>query len=316
MDMKAVTFNRFGGSEVLQVAELPEPIPARNEVAIEVVATAVNPTDVMMRNGQHAALMTSLKPPYIAGMELAGFVRAKGAEVAGFEIGQAAMAIVNPRRASGGAHAQYVCVPAASVAALRPGADLVAAAIVPMNGLTARMALEALALPRGSVMLITGGAGVVARYAIQLAKRAGLVIVADARPADVAAIHDLGVDHVVSRGPEMAAQVRALFPDGVDGLIDTAVLGDAAAALVKAGGATVSLRRSSPITDARLRNVVVSVLDQVSNTAALQELADLFDEGVIAPRPPKPIPLAEAREAYRLTEAGGLGGRAVLLMKG
>ena len=238
---------------MLRTIERDIPIANSGEVVVKVVASPVNPTDIMMRDGRQAALMTELKPPFIAGVEFAGHVHSAGSGSSGLAVGQPVMGIVNARRPAGGAHAQFICVPAASLAALAPTVDLVEAATVPMNALTAKMAIETLELPRGSSLLVTGGPGAAGGYVIQLAKEAGLAVVADAKDSDTELLRRLGADHIVPRGEAMAKAVRALYPDGVDGLVDAALLGDRAAAAVRDGGTAVTLRRSHPITDPRLR---------------------------------------------------------------
>jgi NADPH:quinone reductase len=310
--MKAVAFDRFGGPEVLHVTELPVPAPAAGEVVIRVAAATVNPTDLLMRSGAQAALMKDLQPPYIAGMELAGTVHAAG-DSQRLRAGQKVMAIVNPRRPQGGAQAEYVSVPAASVAALPDGCDLVEAATLPMNGLTAKMALEALGLARGATLLVTGGAGAVGGYVIPLAKHAGLRVVADAKDSDRALLQSLGADAIVPRGDAMAPAVRALHPDGVDGVVDGALLGDAAAALLRAGATFVSLRRSQVLSDARVRLVPIGVLDQATNTEALEWLVQRYVEGTLKTRVAQRLAPEAAPEANRLLERGGLRGRVVLV---
>jgi NADPH:quinone reductase-like Zn-dependent oxidoreductase len=112
----------------------------------------------------------------------------------------------------------------------------------------------------------------------------------------------------------MEGFVRRRFPEGVDGVIDTALLADRAGALVRSGGMAVSLRKSHPINDSRLRHSYVSVLDQMTNATALAFLADLFCQGVLMPRIAMRLPMSEVAEAHRLTANGGLQGRIVLLM--
>ena len=145
--MRAVTFSRFGGPEVLEVSELPEPLPGPGEVRIRVAAATVNPTDISFRVGrqQTTAQLTQMGvlPPYIPGMELAGVVDAVGTGT-DWHPGDRVMAIVNPRRPGGGAQAELVVVPAASVARVPEGTSLEAAATLPMNGLTVRLALDRL----------------------------------------------------------------------------------------------------------------------------------------------------------------------------
>ena len=310
--MKSSAFQSFGAPEVVQLIELPVPTPAAGEIVVRVAASTVNPTDLMMRSGQQAGLMKDLKPPYIAGMEFAGRVHATS-DSQRLRVGQAVMGIVNPRRPQGGAHAEYVCVPEASLAALPEGSDLVAACTVPMNGLTARMALEALGLAPGAILLVTGGAGAVGGYVISLARLARLRVVADAKESDRELLQSLGAALIVPRGEGTAAGVHERHPDGVDAVVDCALLGDPAAALVRSGGVFVSLRRSQVVTDSRLRLITIGVLDQVTNTPALEWLAQRFADGTLKPRIAQQLPAARAAEAHRLVEQGGLRGRVVLV---
>src|SRR5512139_2870042 len=112
--MKAVTFSNFGGPEVLEVKELPEPQPGPGQVRVKVAAATVNPTDMGFRQGGQRAALGDLQPPYIPGMELAGTVDATGDGVLEWKTGDRVMAIVIPRRKEGGAMAESVVVPAAS----------------------------------------------------------------------------------------------------------------------------------------------------------------------------------------------------------
>ena len=310
--MRAIAFQRFGGPEVLTVIELPTPQARVGEVVVKVAASTVNPTDLMMRSGQQAGMMTDLTPPYIAGMEFAGHVHEVGDPSLGLRVGQPVMGIVNPRRPAGGAHAEYICVPAASVVPVPDGIDLVEAATVPMNGMTAKMVLESLALPPRGTLLITGSAGAVGGYVIALAKKSGLHVIADAKDEDRDLVLRLGADEVVPRGEGMHSAVRARHSRGVDGLVDCALLGDSAAILVRDGGTAVALRKANVITDPRLRNTHVGVLNEATNTGALHWIARLLSEGVLRPRIAVRLPFTQAAEAHSLLGHGGLRGRVVL----
>lgn len=310
--MRAAGFHHFGGPEALDVLDLPRPVAGNGEVVVEVAAATVNPTDLLMLDGSQAARMEGLVPPYVAGMEFAGRVHHLGAGVTGLQVGQPVMGLVNPRRPGGGAQAEFICVPAVSVALAPANVDLAAAATIPMNGLTAKMCLEALDLPTGGVLLVTGAAGAVGSYVIQLAKQAGLRVVADAKGADRELLLALGADELVPRGPGLQAAVRAMHPRGVDGLVDAALLGDLAAALVRDGGATALLRTTQTIGDTRLRHTNISVMQQTTNTGALAWLADRAGDGTLTPRVAVRLPLARVREAYALVQTGGLRGRVVL----
>lgn len=310
--MRAVAFDAFGGPEVLHVADLPQPQAAPGTVVVKVAAATINPTDVMMRAGKQAAMMTGLVPPFVAGMEFAGRVHAIGAGADGFVVGQAVMGLVNPRRPERGAHAEYVVVPAASLAAVPDGVDLVAAATLPMNGVTALMSLDMLGLQPGQSLLVTGAAGAVGGYVSQIGRAMGLRIVADAKPADEALVRELGASEIVPRGEAMADAVRRSFPQGVDGLLDAALLGKAASALVREGGVAVALRRSNPIDDPRLRCAYVAVTEGMSDTAKLVRLGELVRAGQLTPRVARTLPPEAAAEGHRLVDGGGLRGRIVL----
>src|SRR4051812_40751128 len=106
--MKAITFDTFGDPGVLTISELPDPTPGPDEVLVKVVATTVNPTDIMMRNGMQAALMKGLEPPYIAGMEFSGTILDPGSS--DLQKGQPVIGILNPRTPSGGAYAEVIAV--------------------------------------------------------------------------------------------------------------------------------------------------------------------------------------------------------------
>src|SRR5262245_16790886 len=225
--MRAVTFAKLGGPEVLAVSELPVPQPGPGEVRIRVAAATVNPTDISFRSGRQLSVEQlaemGVHPPYIPGMELAGVVDAAG-EGAPWRAGERVMAIVNPRRPGGGAQAELVVVPAASVARVPDGASVEAAATLPMNGLTVRLALDQLALDPGQTLGVTGAAGAVGGYAVELGVAAGLRVIAVARPQDEALVRRFGAEKFVPSGDAAMRQVHDAAPGGVDGMIDAAVL--------------------------------------------------------------------------------------------
>jgi NADPH2:quinone reductase len=312
--MSAVTFFEFGPPEVLTISELPVPVPGASEVVIRVVASAVNPTDLMMRSGQQAALMTAIRPPYIAGMEFSGRVHALGEGVTHVSPGQPVIGVVNPRRQAGGAHAEYLCVPAGSVAPLAPDADLVGAGAVTMNALTAQMALDMLGLRPGQSVLVTGGAGMLGGSAIQLARLAGLEVVANGSFDDWPLLEQLGAHICVPRNEGMAEAIRARLPEGVDGLIDGALIGNTVSPLVRDGGVAVSLRMSYPIRDSRLKTTYVSVIEGMERTDILRSVAAYLDSGKLLPRLAEGgrFSFRDAVAAHRMAEVGGFRGRVVL----
>src|SRR5918999_528375 len=190
--MRVVAISEFGGPEVLEIIERPVPEPGDGEVRIRVAAATVNPTDIALRAGVHGRFGDA-GPPFVPGWEAAGTVDAVGAG-AGLRTGERVLAIVSPRGPRGGAQAEYVVVPADSVARVAAGMGLVEAATLPMNGLTVRRALDVLALPPGATLAVTGAAGAVGGYAVELGTVDGLRVIADAKLEDEELVRGLGAD--------------------------------------------------------------------------------------------------------------------------
>ena len=311
--MKSVGFVEFGGPSVLQIISRPEPEPGPDEVVVRVAASTVNPSDLMMRRGEQAALMTHLVPPFVAGMEFSGWVHDLGKGVA-LVPGQPVIGVVNPRRPEGGAHAEFIRVPAGQVAVLLEGIDLTSAATVPMNALTAMQALEMVGLKPGQVLLVTGGAGILGGSVLQLARNAGLKVVANAAAADADLVQSLGAEVVLPRDEGMQEAFRAHFNEGADALIDGALIGAQVSRLVRGGGTAISLRKSHSIPDPRLRCDYVSVIDAMSRPEFLRATVDHIASGVLRPRvaPGGVFPFEQAVAAHEMAETTRARGRVVL----
>jgi NADPH:quinone reductase len=295
--MRAVTFSRLGGPEVLQVSELPEPQPGPGEVRIRVAAATVNPTDISFRSGRQLTTAQlaemGVVPPYIPGMELAGVVDAVG-EGTPWRTGDRVMAIVNPRRPGGGAQAEQVVVPAASVARVPEKASLEAAATLPMNG-------------------VTGAAGAVGGYAVELGVADGLRVIAVARSQDQALVMRLGAKTFVPSGD---GAIRAMYdaaPGGVDGLIDAAVLDAAVLPAIRDGGKLATVRGFAGPSERGITIEPVRVASYLQNHEALDRLGRLVAEGRLTLRVGETFPPERAAEAQRKMAAGGTRGRLVIV---
>jgi NADPH2:quinone reductase len=315
---RAVTFSRFGGPEVMEVSELPVPDPGPSEVRIRVAAATVNPTDIGFRTGRqlNAAQLAEIgvKPPYVPGMELAGVVDAVGAG-APWRVGDRVMAIVNPRRPDGGAQAEQVVVPSASVARVPEGTSLEAAATLPMNGLTVRLALDKLALKPGQTLGVTGAAGAVGAYAVQLGALEGLRVFALAASKDEALLKGLGAETVVPRGDGAVRALREAVPSGLDGLIDAALLDAAVLPALRDGGKFASVRGWSGWVGPSERGIAIErvlVSAYFENQAALEQLARLVAAGRLTLRVARTFPPEEAASAQEMLAAGGTRGRLLI----
>jgi NADPH:quinone reductase len=246
-------------------------------------------------------------------MDAAGTVESVGAGVEHLAVGDEVMAAVSPRRPEGGAQAELLVVPAASVVPVPKGATLEQAATLPMNGLTALRGLELLDLEPGATLAVTGGAGLLASYVIPIAKLRGLRVLADAGPADVELVRGFGADVVLPRD-EVVEAVLAEASGGVDAVYDTALLRHGAFPAIRAGGAIVVVRGwDGDAVEDGITIHPVWVGDVLQRTEWLQELSDLASRGVLPLRVAATFAPERAADAHRQMEAGGLRGRAVIV---
>jgi NADPH:quinone reductase len=315
-DMRAVGFTEFGDPSVLGIVTVPKPSPGPGQVLVKVAAATVNPTDLGFRHGGRA-LPAGVEPPYIPGMDLAGVIEETGPEVTSWHAGDRVMAAVAPAVPGGGAQAEFRVVAEDQLAKVPDGWSLTDAATLPMNGLTVRAALDVLALPAGAALAVTGSAGIVGQYAIQLGRHEGLTVIGDAKPEDEALIKSFGADHVVSRGDAMAAAVRELYPDGVDAVIDAALLGPAVIGAVRDGGQLLAVRPyQGPTEDGKAERDInvhlVLVGQHLHEGHRIAALGDVVDQGVLTLRVAEALPASQAAEAHRRLAAGGVRGRLVL----
>jgi NADPH:quinone reductase len=310
--MRAVGFSRFGGPEVVEVVEIPDPVPGPGEVRIRVAAAAINPTDMGMRSGGRAAALAAFPPPWVAGMDAAGVIDAIGADVS-WRVGDRVMAVVVPMRTGRGAQAERVVVPAESVARVPEAVTLTEASTLPMNGLTTRLALDLLALTPGQTLAVTGAAGAVGGYAIELGKVAGLRVIADAAPKDEDLVRGLGADVVVPRGSDVASAIRAVVPEGVDGLVDGALIGGPVLAAVRDGGGIAAVRAFAGETERGITIHQVSVASYATNRAALDGLRELVEAGAVTLRVAETFTAEHAAEAQARFAEGGVRGRFVIV---
>ncbi|SEP52798.1 NADP-dependent oxidoreductase [Amycolatopsis saalfeldensis] len=311
--MRAIGLTEFGGPEVLRVIELPDPVPGRGEVRVRVHAASVNPTDTLFRSGATRARFNGRPGPYVPGMDAAGVVDAIGPDTdTPLRPGDAVIAIVRPYEPRGGAYAELVVVPAASVVPIPSDVDFPAASTLLMNALTARMGLDLLAVPAGGTVAVTGAAGAFGGYAVQLAKSDGLRVLADASPSDTDLVAALGADEVVPRGDDVAERFRALTPGGVDGVLDGAMLHELIVPAIRDGGGIAVIRGWDGPAGRGIRIRPVWVNEGATDHARLLRLRDQAEAGELTLRVAGVLPAGEAVQAHRRLAEGGLRGRLVL----
>ncbi|MGW6983574.1 NADP-dependent oxidoreductase [Streptomyces sp. NPDC054932] len=296
--MQAAVVTEFGGPEQVVSAEVPVPHPAAGQVRVRVVAAGLNPVDGAVRAGVFGGAGQRIG----LGWEVSGEIDEVGAEVAGLSVGDLVVGLHHGAVKPLGTHAQYVVLDATAVAAAPTTVDAVAAAGLPLAGLTAARAVDLLGLAPGSSVLITGAAGVVGGLAVQLAARAGLVVTALAGPQDEELVRSLGATGFVPRGAAPAGPV--------DGVLDAAVLGADALAAVRDGGVYVGLiPNHAPAAE---RGIRVEEQEVAADGAHLARLVALVDAGALALRVADTFPLAEAAKAHARLEEPGVRGRIIL----
>lgn len=299
----------FGGPEALAVHEVADPHPGPGEVRIRVHAAAVSPTDTMFRSGRQP--LGDQQPPYVPGMDAAGMIDEIGPGSV-WHIGQTVMALALPRGERRGAYAQYLIAPDDSMARIPANTDFAAASTLPMNGLTALQALRVLDLQPNQVLAVTGAAGTLGNYLVELAAHEGLKVVADAAGHDRELVESLGADLVVARGGDVAQRIREIFPDGVDALVDAAVLNEKAVPAVRDGGGFATVRRWAGDPGRGVTVHRINVYDEYHSGEELDRLRQHVEDGVLAPRVADRYRVEDAAEAHRRLEAGGVRGRLVL----
>src|SRR3954469_13657607 len=297
--MRAAGVVEFGGPEALRIVDVPAEPLGPGQVRLRVSAATVNPTDTHARAGAYAGRDPVKTPPWVPGMDVAGVVSELGEGVGHLAAGDLAMGIVVPTGAHGG-YREDIVLPGDSVVPAPAGADTVAASTLPMNALTARFALDQMALRPGEVLAVTGAAGAFGGYVVQLAKADGLTVVADASEADEELVRQLGADVVVRRGDDVADRIRKEFPDGVDGLADGSVQDELVLPAVRDGGRVATVRGYRGNGERGLRVHPVLVRQYAEEQARLDGLRELAEQGIVSLRVARTIPAEQGAEVHRL----------------
>lgn len=309
--MRAVGVTRAGGPDVLAVVEVPLPVPRPGQVRIRVHAAGVNPADFGIRELGDRGIMSG-PPPWVPGMDAAGTVDLVGEGVSRLAAGDRVMAIVSPFGTRTGAQAEYVIVPEDSAVVIPDGLSMARAATLPMNGLTATVALRHLALEPGDVLAVTGGAGYLASYAIPLAKERGLEVVADAAPSEAELVRSYGADRVVERGPGLADRLREAYPDGVAAVLDAASVGGGILPAIRSGGEVLVVTMWQDGTERDIRITPLRVGEYAKDREGLESVADAARRGVLVPRIVGDVGPEAVGDAHRAMAARGVRGRYVV----
>ena len=309
--VKVIGVDEFGGPEMLKAFDIPARPVSAGEVRVDVSAAAVSPTDTIHRSGGRAELLQKDPPPYVPGMDVAGVISEIGEGVDHVAVGDSVMGIVAPTASHGGYSASIV-LPARSVSLAPKGATAAEASTLPMNGLTAQYALDLLDLPKAATLAVTGAAGAFGGYMVQLGVHRGLHVIADSSEADEALVRSLGAHDIVRRGDDVAERIRALVPDGVDGLADGSIQNELVLPAVRDNGGFATVRGFQGPSERGITLHQVWVREYATELEKLDELRALTESGKVTLRVAATFPADNAADAHRVLEAGGTRGRCVI----
>lgn len=294
--MKAVRVHKFGSPEVISIDDLPKPQPGRGEVVVRVKAAGIGPWDGLIRSGK-SVLPHPL--PLTLGSDLSGEVDSVGAGVENLKIGDEVFGVTNERFT--GAYAEYAVARAAMLAPKPKRLNHTHAASVPVVAVTAwQMVFDCAQLSSGQAVLVHGGAGNVGGYAVQLAKRAGAVVIATASVENDSYVRRLGADGVIDyRVRRFEERVKE-----IDAVLDT-VGGetlDRSYGVLKRGGIVVSSATQPSKEKAEHYGVrAVFFLVQVT-TERLTMIGEMLDAGALQSEVGEVLWLDEARRGHEMLE--------------
>ncbi|MQY05613.1 NADP-dependent oxidoreductase [Actinomadura macrotermitis] len=299
--MKAARFDRFGGPEVLEIVDLPDPHPGPGQVRIAVRAAGVNPSDWKKRRG-----LMDEELPQTLGYEAAGVVDKLGEGVTGVAAGDRVFGF----SAAGAAQAELAVL--SHYAPIPPSLGFADAAALPAAIETATRALDQLGAGKGGTLLVNGASGSIGSAAVQLAAARGARVIGTASPANHDHLRSLGAEPV-AYGAGLTERVRALAPGGVDLALDAAGSGNLPELIALAGGAG-NVITIADFTGAQEHGVRFSRGDTGRAVHVLGEIGELIETGRFALPATHTFPLTDIAEAHRAGENGHVRGKLVLLV--
>jgi NADPH:quinone reductase-like Zn-dependent oxidoreductase len=305
---KAVQFDGYGDIEVLEVRDVPRPVPGEGDVLVEVKAAGINPGEAMIRaGGLHDRFPATF--PSGQGSDFAGVVAELGSGVTAFAVGDEVIGFSEQRSSQ----AEYVAVPAEQLTAKPAAVPWDVAGGLFVAGTTAYAAVRAVGLSTGDVVAVAGAAGGVGTIAVQLARLAGATVLGIAGPANDDWLTDHGVVPV-HYGLGLDERLRVAAPDGrIDAFLDFFGGGYVQMAVQTLG---VTPQRVNTIIDfaaVERFGVQASGNADASDAAVLAELAGLIADGKLDVPVAQTFSLDEVQQAYRTLEQRHTRGKIVLI---
>jgi len=305
--MEVVGIDEFGPREVMRFRKLPIPIPGPNEILLKVKAASINPVDWKIREGKYPAVKSD-KLPYVLGRDVSGVVEACGMETTGRQKGDEIYAMLGIDR---GTYAEHIIVKANEAARKPASIDHLAAAGVPLAGLTAWQGLFRYGkLKADQRVLIHGGSGGVGHFAIQFAKAKGAHVITTVSEKHIGFVREIGADDVVDYKKEkfedMVHEVDVVF-DLIGGETRKRSW-----SVLRNGGILVSTMMEPFDEKARALGVRAVHYTVQENREELREIGNLIDIGKVKPKISKVFDFHEVGSAFEYVEKGDTEGKVVL----
>ncbi|UVK40690.1 NADP-dependent oxidoreductase [Mesorhizobium sp. AR10] len=304
--MKGVSYSRFGGSEVLQYGDLPEPKLSQNAVIVRMKAAAINPADIALQAGFGESLMETWFP-VVPGWDIAGIVERVGAGVVEFQPGDEVIAYTHQEILHSGTYAELVSVPVERLWRKPKNVPWGEAAGLPLAGMTAyRAVIDTLRASESDIVLVLGASGGVGSLATQLAVMSGATVIGSASASRQTYVKSIGAEPV-QYGDDVAEQIRKHAPAGVTAIVDCAGQG----ALAKAMSAAAPGARVCSIADG---GSGVTTVFARPDTGILLRLVDLVEAGSLRVTVAASFALADAAIAQDALKARACGPGKIVLV--
>ena len=307
--MKAAYIERHGGPEVLKYGDMPEPVAKPGEVVVDIVAASVNGADWKVREGKSGQLAHF---PYILGRDFSGVVSAVGDGVTELRVGDEVFAVCDVGQE--GAYAEKIAIKASIVAKKPASLSHVDAAALALAGLTAICTVEdTLKLKAGETILIQGGAGGVAAFAIQLSKHLGARVITTASAVNHDYLRTIGADEIIDYNAVDFAKVVK----NCDAVFDT-VGGDVAQrsfAVLKPGGRAAFIASGAQAPKPERSDVVAFRPHVGRDRPHLERIAELVAIGAVRPPEVTRYKLSEAVAAHKVSQSRHFRGKLVFLVR-
>ncbi|MGB6350405.1 MAG: NADP-dependent oxidoreductase [Pseudolabrys sp.] len=305
--MKAILLLNHGGPEMLRCGEAPDPTAGPGEVVVDIHAASVNAADYKVRLGRGRYSLSQF--PHILGRDFSGVVSTVGSGVIDLAVGDAVFGVTE--QGIEGAYAEKIAIKAAIIARKPDGLSHAETAALGLTSLTALTAIEDTAhVKAGQTVLIQGGAGGVAGFAIQLAKHLGATVITTASASNHAYVRSLGADQVIDYNAEDFTSIGAIC----DVVFDTvgAAVRAGCYTVLKPGGKLVWIAPAPEGFHPSRNDVQTLRPNVIRDRAHLERMLALLDAGAVRPPTIVRYKLSDAAEAHRVSEGRHLQGKLVL----